>query len=299
MTPYHVPVLLQESVDALQIHPDGTYLDVTFGAGGHSKSILKRLNAKGHLYAVDQDRDALANGIEDSRFTLINANFRYFKRFLTWYNIEFVDGILADLGVSSHQFDFPERGFSYRFDAALDMRMNTESGMTAADILATYPEEKLVSILSRFGEVRNAKQLAKALVAQRNASVIKTTFSLNTLLDRMALGHKPKYFAQVYQALRMEVNDEIGALQDMLEAGAHSLRPGGRFAVITYHSIEDREVKNYFKTGNFEGKPEKDMFGNILKPFDAVGKAIITPGDEELKLNPRSSSAKLRVVQKL
>lgn len=299
MTPYHVPVLLQESVDALKIHPDGTYLDVTFGAGGHSKSILKRLNAKGHLYAVDQDRDALANGIEDSRFTLINANFRYFKRFLTWYNIEFVDGILADLGVSSHQFDFPERGFSYRFDAALDMRMNTESGMTAADILATYPEEKLVSILSRFGEVRNAKQLAKALVAQRNASVIKTTFSLNTLLDRMALGHKPKYFAQVYQALRMEVNDEIGALQDMLEAGAHSLRPGGRFAVITYHSIEDREVKNYFKTGNFEGKPEKDMFGNILKPFDAVGKAIITPGDEELKLNPRSSSAKLRVVQKL
>lgn len=299
MTPYHVPVLLQESVDALKIHPDGTYLDVTFGAGGHSKSILKRLNAKGHLYAVDQDRDALANGIEDSRFTLINANFRYFKRFLTWYNIEFVDGILADLGVSSHQFDFPERGFSYRFDAALDMRMNTESGMTAADILATYPEEKLVSILSRFGEVRNAKQLAKALVAQRNASVIKTTFSLNTLLDRMALGHKPKYFAQVYQALRMEVNDEIGALQDMLEAGAHSLRPGGRFAVITYHSIEDREVKNYFKTGNFEGKPEKDMFGNILKPFEAVGKAIITPGDEELKLNPRSSSAKLRVVQKL
>lgn len=299
MTPYHVPVLLQESVDALKIHPDGTYLDVTFGAGGHSKSILQRLSAKGHLYAVDQDRDALANRIEDQRFTLINANFRYFKRFLTWYNVEFVDGILADLGVSSHQFDFPERGFSYRFDAALDMRMNTESGLTAADILASYPEEKLISILSRYGEVRNAKQLARALVVQRNASSLKTTFSLNALLDRVALGHKPKYFAQVYQALRMEVNDEIGALQEMLASGASSLRSGGRFAVITYHSIEDREVKNYFKTGNFDGIPEKDMFGNIIKPFESVGKAIITPGAEELKSNPRSSSAKLRIVQKM
>src|SRR5690606_3836093 len=228
-----------------------------FGAGGHSKSILQKLSAKGHLYAVDQDKDAIANKLDDPRFTLINANFRYMERFLTWYDVDIVDGILADLGVSSHQFDFPERGFSYRFDAPLDMRMNVESKRTAADILADYPEEELVGILSKYGEVRNAKQLARAFVRQRSSGVIQTTFTLNALLESVAIGHRPKYFAQVYQALRMEVNDEIGALREMLMCGAKVLRSGGRFVVITYHSIEDREVKNFFKTGNFEGKPVK------------------------------------------
>jgi len=298
MSDYHIPVLLSSSVESLKIHPDGSYVDVTFGAGGHSKAILKHISAKGHLYAFDQDKDALTNRIEDEKFTLIDANFRFLTKFLKWYNVTEVDGILADLGVSSHQLDFPERGFSYRFDAPLDMRMNTEAELTAAIILKTYTEENLVNILSHYGEVRNSKQLAKAFIRQRSVTEIKTTFGLNQLLEVNAIGPKLKYFSQVYQALRMEVNDEIGALREMLNGGMKMLKKGGRFVVITYHSIEDREVKNFFKTGNFEGIAQKDDFGNIFRPFEAVDKKIIIPDDEELRINPRSRSAKLRVVQK-
>ncbi|MFZ1703045.1 MAG: 16S rRNA (cytosine(1402)-N(4))-methyltransferase RsmH [Saprospiraceae bacterium] len=298
MTAYHVPVLLKESVEALQIHPDGKYVDMTFGSGGHSKSILKTLSAKGHLFAADQDKDALRNIIDDPRFTLINANFKYVGRFLKWYNVVEVDGILADLGVSSHQFDFPERGFSYRFDAPLDMRMNVESDLTAKDVLATYPEEKLVEIFSRYGEVRNTKQLARTLVKIRKSVSIPTTFALNNVLNSVCIGPSLKYFSQVYQALRMEVNDEINVLREMLLQAAKVLKKGGRFVVITYHSIEDREVKNFFKTGNFDGVQIKDGYGHIQRPFELVGKNIITPEAEELKENPRSRSAKLRVVQK-
>jgi len=299
MTEYHVPVLLQESVEALQIHPDGTYLDVTFGAGGHSKSIINQLSAKGHLFAVDQDKDAWQNVLKDANFTLINANFRYFGRFLTWYNVAHVDGILADLGVSSHQFDFPERGFSYRFDAPLDMRMNASQGLTAADVLAGYPEEKLVAVFSSYGEVRNAKQLAKTICKTRHSVAINTTFALNQLLTSGCIGPQLKYFSQVYQALRMEVNDEIGALREMLTQGLKWLRQGGRFVVITYHSIEDREVKNFFKSGNFDGVADKDLYGNISKPFEMIGKNVLLPSPHEQKINPRSRSAKMRVVQKI
>lgn len=299
MTEYHVPVLLHESVEALQIHPDGIYVDVTFGAGGHSRSIVEKLSAKGHLYATDQDNDALSNSLNDDRFTLINANFRYLGRFLTWYGATQVDGILADLGVSSHQFDFPERGFSYRFDAPLDMRMNVESKLTAKEIVARYPEEKLVDIFSRYGEVRNARQLARELVRSRQSVQITTTFSFNQILSKVCIGQQWKYFSQVYQALRMEVNDEIGALREMLETGLKFLKKGGRFVVITYHSIEDREVKNFFKTGNFEGVQNKDMFGNIRRPFEQVGKNVVVPSDKEQAINPRSRSAKLRIVQKV
>jgi 16S rRNA (cytosine1402-N4)-methyltransferase len=299
MTDYHVPVLLKESVEALQIHPDGIYVDMTFGAGGHSRSILQKINAKGHLYAVDQDKDAFNNRLTDERFTLIQSNFRYVENFLKWYNVDKVDGILADLGVSSHQFDFPERGFSYRFDAPLDMRMNTEGNLTAKDVLATYPEERLIDIFSRYGEVRNTKQLARTIVKTRHSVTIHSTFALNNVLNSVCIGPSLKYFSQVYQALRMEVNDEIGALRDMLSRGLKVLKKGGRFVVITYHSIEDREVKNFFKTGSFDGVMIKDMYGNIMRPFEMIGKNVVVPDEKELRENPRSRSAKMRVVQKI
>ena len=242
MNPYHVSVLLSESIDFLNIRPDGIYVDLTYGAGGHSRSILNRLNAKGHLYAFDQDSDAIANAIDDGRFSLIQANFRYIRRFLRLEGIREVDGILADLGVSSHQLDEPERGFSYRFDAPLDMRMNTDSDITAATILRTYSEDKLTDILSRYGEVRNAKTLAKALVTEAGMAGIRTTTELNSILDRHAMGPRQKYFSQVYQALRMEVNDEAGALCEMLEEGYRILKPGGHFVVITFLSIDNLEL---------------------------------------------------------
>jgi 16S rRNA (cytosine1402-N4)-methyltransferase len=299
MNPYHVSVLLSESIDFLNIRPDGIYVDLTYGAGGHSRSILNRLNAKGHLYAFDQDSDAIANAIDDGRFSLIQANFRYIRRFLRLEGIREVDGILADLGVSSHQLDEPERGFSYRFDAPLDMRMNTDSDITAATILRTYSEDKLTDILSRYGEVRNAKTLAKALVTEAGMAGIRTTTELNSILDRHAMGPRQKYFSQVYQALRMEVNDEAGALCEMLEEGYRILKPGGHFVVITFHSIEDRIVKNFFKTGNPEGEVEKDDFGNIYRPFRLVNKNVVVAGSEEQRSNIRSRSAKLRAVVKL
>ncbi len=299
MSEYHVSVLLDESIKSLSIRPDGKYVDVTFGAGGHSRSILNELSAKGHLYAFDQDEDAVENIIHDTRFTLIEANFRYLKRFLRLEGISEVDGILADLGVSSHQLDFPERGFSYRFDAPLDMRMNIKSDMSAADLLRTYSEEALVEILSSYGEVRNSKSLAKAIINARKFADIKTTFDFNRVLDQNVMGLRLKYFSQVYQALRMEVNDEIDALKDMLEDGLSVLKPGGRFSVITFHSIEDRVVKNFFKSGNFDGEVEKDEFGNIQKPFSLVNKKVIMADSKEQKVNVRSRSAKLRVAEKI
>jgi 16S rRNA (cytosine1402-N4)-methyltransferase len=299
MSEYHVSVLLDESIKSLSIRPDGKYVDVTFGAGGHSRSILNELSAKGHLYAFDQDEDAVENMIHDTRFTLIEANFRYLKRFLRLEGISEVDGILADLGVSSHQLDFPERGFSYRFDAPLDMRMNIKSDMSAADLLRTYSEDALVEILSNYGEVRNSKSLAKAIINARKFADIKTTFDFNRVLDQNVMGMRLKYFSQVYQALRMEVNDEIGALKDMLQDGLAVLKPGGRFSVITFHSIEDRVVKNFFKSGNFDGEVEKDEFGNIQKPFSLVNKKVIMADSKEQKVNVRSRSAKLRVAEKI
>jgi 16S rRNA (cytosine1402-N4)-methyltransferase len=299
MNEYHVSVLLKESIENLNILPRGKYVDLTFGAGGHSRSILHNLSAKGHLYAFDQDADAVANALVDERFTLIEANFRYLRRFLRLEGVKEVDGILADLGVSSHQLDMPERGFSYRFDAPLDMRMNTQADFTAAVLLQSYSEEKLVDVLSSYGEVRNAKTLAKALVHAGKVAEIRTTFDLNRVLDQHVLGPRLKYFSQVYQALRMEVNDEIGALKDMLTEGYEVLKPGGRFVVITFHSIEDRVVKNFFKTGNFDGEMEKDEFGNISRPFVLINKKVIMAENKEQRENARSRSAKLRIAEKV
>lgn len=299
MNEYHVSVLLKESIENLDILPEGIYADVTFGAGGHSKSILNKLSAKGHLYAFDQDEDAVSNVLNDERFTLIEANFRYLKRFLRLEGVTRLDGILADLGVSSHQLDMPERGFSYRYDAPLDMRMNAVADFTAAALLQTYSEEKLVDVLSSYGEVRNAKTLAKALAHAGKVAEIRTTFDLNRVLDQHVLGPRLKYFSQVYQALRMEVNDEIGALQEMLKEGYEMLKPGGRFVVITFHSIEDRVVKNFFKSGNFEGAMDKDDFGNISRPFVLVNKKVIMADRKEQHENARSRSAKLRVAEKI
>ncbi len=299
MSDYHVSVLLEECINNLKIRPKGIYVDVTFGAGGHTRLILDKLDAKGRLFAFDQDTDALNNAPADDRFTLINANFRYMRKYLRLEGVQQVDGILADLGVSSHQLDVPDRGFSYRFDAPLDMRMNGDSEFSAFDILNTYEEGQLVNVLSKYGEVRNAKTLAKAIVDQRKRSAIRTTGDFNNILDRNLMGPRMKYLSQVYQAIRIEVNDEIGALQDMLEDGLKLLGKGGRFAVITFHSIEDRMVKNFFKTGNVDGEVVKDDFGNIYRPFTLVDKKVIVAGHEEQKQNSRSRSAKLRVAEKL
>ncbi|MBL0100561.1 MAG: 16S rRNA (cytosine(1402)-N(4))-methyltransferase RsmH [Saprospiraceae bacterium] len=298
MKEYHISVLLDESIENLNIRPDGNYVDLTFGAGGHSRSILNELNAKGRLYAFDQDADAVVNSFQDDRFTLIEANFRYLRRFLRLEGVDSVDGILADLGVSSHQLDMPERGFSYRFDAPLDMRMNTEADLTAAILVQSYDEEALVNMLSTYGEVRNSRTLAQALIQARKLSEIRTTFDLNRILDKQVIGPRMKYFSQVYQALRMEVNDELGALEQLLEDGLAILKPGGRFVVITFHSIEDRLVKNFFKTGNYEGEVDKDDFGNIFRPFTLVNKKVIMAGSQEQKSNVRSRSAKLRCAEK-
>jgi 16S rRNA (cytosine1402-N4)-methyltransferase len=296
--PYHIPVLLNESVDALAILPEGVYVDATFGAGGHSKPIVQKLNAKGHLYAFDQDDDAWANAIDHSSFTLIQSNYRWIHRFMKLYNVDQVDGILADLGISSHQIDEASRGFSFRFDAELDMRMNTSAELNARDILHQYSEEDLVGIFSDYGEVRNAKTLAKKITDTRRVRKINTTNDFNQLLSQVCMGPQQKYFAQVYQALRIEVNDEMNALIDFLNRSTSLLKPGGRFAVITYHSLEDRLVKNLFKFGNVDGKQIKDEYGNISKTYDLLFKNVIEPSPEEQKLNPRSRSAKLRVAIK-
>ncbi len=299
MSEYHVPVMLSECIAGLNLKPDGSYVDVTFGAGGHSQSILKNIDVNGHLYGFDQDDDAVANILEDVRFTFIKANFRYIKRFLRVEGVRSVDGILADLGVSSFQLDYPERGFSYRFDAELDMRMNHADELTAAIILKEYSQEDLQLLFSRFGEVRNARTLAKVIIKERGKSDIRTTFQLNEILERLRFGTKAKYFAQVYQALRMEVNQEVQVLEEMLEGGLAVLKPGGRFVVMSYHSIEDRIVKNFFKTGNAEGILSRDDFGVIDRPFKLINKRVILANDEEVKVNSRAKSAKLRIAEKI
>lgn len=299
MSDYHVPVMLTECMAGLDLKPNGKYVDVTFGAGGHSQSILDNIGDEGHLYGFDQDDDAAANKLDDPRFTFIKANFRHIKKFLRVEGVNKVDGILADLGVSSWQLDFPERGFSYRFDADLDMRMNNADELTAAIILKEYSQDDLQLLFSKFGEVRNSKTLAKEIVSQRQLAPIKTTFQLNEILEPLRFGHKAKYYAQVYQALRMEVNHEVQVLEEMLQGGLDVLAPGGRFVVMSYHSIEDRLVKNFFKSGNVDGKLIQDDFGHIDRPFKLITKKIVLASDEELARNRRAKSAKLRIAEKL
>ncbi len=295
MIPYHIPVLAKESIDALNIKPKGVYVDATFGGGGHSKLILEQLDTDSRLIGFDQDEDALANVIDDDRFTFVHHNFRFLKRFLKLHGIRKVDGILADLGVSSHQLDEAERGFSYRFDAQLDMRMNQYAGETAADLLNALTAEDLQLLFSQYGEVRNSKMLAKAIVAKRQSSSIKTIGDFLGVLDPLVRGQRKRYLAQVFQALRIAVNDEMGALDDFFQQAREVLKPGGRLVVITYHSIEDRLTKRLLKTGNIDGVVEKDFYGNITRPFKLIPKKAILPSPEEIKQNSRSRSAKLRV----
>ncbi len=296
---YHDPVLLQESIDALQIKENGIYVDATYGGGGHSKLILQKLGAKGHLYGFDQDEDVLPNVSENERFTFIHHNFKYLKRFLKLNGVVQVDGILADLGVSSYQLNQAERGFSFRFDAELDMRMNQQGDITAAKILNNYDSKELQNVFSLYGEVRNAKTLANAIVDERNKKPIKTINDFLQVLGPLIRGSRNRYLAQVFQAIRIEVNDEIGALKIFLESAKEVLKPGGRFVVIAYHSLEDRLVKNFFKTGNLEGEVIKDFYGNIERPFKIITKKAMLPTTVEIKINPRARSAKMRVAEKI
>jgi 16S rRNA (cytosine1402-N4)-methyltransferase len=296
---YHVPVLLKESVDGLDIQPDGIYVDVTFGGGGHSREILSHLGKNGHLYSFDQDADAEKNLVADDRFTFVRSNFRYISQWMRYYQVEKIDGILADLGVSSHHFDDETRGFSFRFDAPLDMRMNKRAGQTAADILNDYTEEQLADVLYLYGELKNARRIAKAIVAYRGHQRIETTAHLAEATEQlMRTEREKKDMARLYQALRIEVNHEMDALRDMLHGATELLREGGRLSVITYHSLEDRIVKNVMKAGNAEGKIEQDFYGRVSSPFRLIGK-MITPSQEEQERNPRSRSAKLRIAEKI
>ena len=295
---YHNPVLLTETVDGLNIKPDGIYVDVTFGGGGHSKEIMRRLGTNGKLFAFDQDTDALANAIDDERFQLINENFRFIKRFLRMYGVKEVDGILADLGVSSHQFDVAERGFSTRFDAALDMRMNQSGNLSAYEVINDYEEADLGRLFFEYGELKNARGLAAAIVNSRNTEPIKNTEQLKQVLSRFLPAHKSnKILAQIYQAIRIEVNQEMDALKEFLEQSLAILKPGGRLSIISYHSLEDRLVKRFMKNGMFEGEPERDFFGRFEVPFKTIGKHIV-PTEEEIEKNNRARSAKLRIAEK-
>jgi 16S rRNA (cytosine1402-N4)-methyltransferase len=299
MSDYHQPVLLKETIDSLVTKSNGIYIDVTYGGGGHSKEILKKLDANGRLIVFDQDGEAEGNIIEDERMTFVKSNFRHLYRFWKWLDIDQVDGVFADLGVSSHQFDADYRGFSYRFDAELDMRMNESMRLSARDILATYSIGELQDIFSRYGEIRNSKSLAKAIVENRNKGLyIISTKELNKILDRLKIGNYNKYFAQVYQALRMEVNDEMLALQEMLTSSLRILKPAGRLVVISYHSLEDRMVKRFVKSGNTDGTVVRDEFGKSLAQMK-VGSKIIEPSDEEQRINARSRSAKMRIGIKI
>jgi len=296
---YHNPVLLKETVDGLDIKPDGIYVDVTFGGGGHSKEILKRLGPNGKLFAFDQDKDALLNTIDDDRFTLINENFRYVRRFLRFYGTKEVDGVLADFGVSSHQFDVAERGFSTRFEADLDMRMNQDDTVSAYHVVNEYEEGQLRQVLSQYGELRQAPAMAKVIVEERKNGEIKTSEQLKTVLKRF-LNHKKenKVLAQIYQAIRIEVNQEIEALKEFLMQTPEVLVKGGRLSLISYHSLEDRLVKRFIRNGLFEGEPERDVFGNFEVPLKKVGNLIV-PTKEEIAINNRARSAKLRIAEKL
>lgn len=299
-TIYHVPVLLDQSVSGLISNPDGIYVDATFGGGGHSRAILGRLGPKGHLYSFDQDADAMANIIDDLRFTFVYSNFRYMKNFMRYYGHEKVDGILADLGVSWHHFDDSTRGFSFRFNEGLiDMRMNQKEGMSAADVLNDYPEEKLANIFYLYGELKNGRQLAQAIARRRQSMKFVTVEQLiETVTPVIGRERAKKEMAKVFQALRMEVNHEVDALREMLESSVSLLKPGGRLAVITYHSIEDRMVKNLVKSGNIEGDVQTDFYGNRLVPFSQVCKPVV-PDSREQAENPRSRSARLRIAEKL
>jgi 16S rRNA (cytosine1402-N4)-methyltransferase len=295
---YHNPVLLKESVDGLNINPDGIYVDVTFGGGGHSREILSRLGPNGKLFAFDQDLDALENALDDERFILINENFRYLKRFLRFHGVRNVDGILGDLGVSSHQFDVPERGFSTRFDAELDMRMNQNNELNANKVVNQYEELELKRIFSEYGELSNASAIAKVIIEAREIEPITNTEQLKIVLSRFLPVHKShKILAQIYQAIRIEVNQEIEVLKEFLEQSLEILKPNGRLSVISYHSLEDRLVKRYIKNGMFDGEPEKDFFGNFSVPFKSIGKLIV-PDFAEIKINNRARSAKLRIAEK-
>lgn len=296
---YHVPVLLNESIDGMNLQPGGIYVDVTFGGGGHSKEILRRADKTARLFSFDQDEDAEKNIVDDKRFTFVRSNFRYLYNFLRYHGIEQVDGILADLGVSSHHFDDSERGFSFRFDGNLDMRMNKRAGKTAADIVNTYDEERLAGIFYLYGELKNSRKLASALVKARSRKTIVTIGDFLEIVKPMfGREREKKELAKVFQALRIEVNQEMEALKEMLYAATEALRPGGRLVIITYHSLEDRMVKNMMKTGNVEGKVHQDFFGNVQTPFRMINNKVIVPSNEEINRNPRSRSAKLRIAEK-
>lgn len=297
---YHVPVMLDESVKGLNIQEGGIYVDVTFGGGGHSREILKRMDSDSELYGFDQDADAEHNIPDDPRFVFVRSNFRYLYNFMRYHGVDGeVDGLLADLGVSSHHFDDKDRGFSFRFDGALDMRMNTRAGQTAADIVNTYTEEALADVFYLYGELKVARRLASLIVRARENKKIETIGDFLELVKPFTGKDKEKKFlAQVFQALRIEVNDEMRALKEMLQQTLQVLKPGGRLVVITYHSLEDRLVKNFLKTGNFEGKSEQDFFGNVQTPFRMVNNKVIVPSNEEIERNPRSRSAKLRIAEK-
>lgn len=301
---YHASVLLHESIDYLGITPGGSYVDATFGGGGHTRLILEKLGGKGHLYAFDQDVDAEQNAAEfsdDPAFMFVHSNFRFLKRQLRAEGLRAgsVQGILADLGVSSYQLDTAERGFSYRFQADLDMRMNRQEGATAADVLNTYNAEELQRVFSELGEVRNSRTLAQAIIRSREQRPFKTTGDLTELCANNTMGERMRYLSQVFQALRMEVNDELGALHDFLKDASEMLAPGGRLAIITFHSLEDRMVKNFMKTGNIEGDLQKDFYGNITRPWELLTKKPLEPSEEELKINNRARSSKLRVARKM
>lgn len=296
---YHNPVLLHETVDGLNIKPNGVYVDVTFGGGGHSKEILNRLGPHGKLFAFDQDEDALRNAIQDDRFTLINENFRYIKRFLRFHGIKKVDGILGDFGVSSHQFDEAERGFSTRFDAALDMRMNQKDALSAYEVVNDYEEKDLKRVFVEFGELKNGGAMANVIVNYRKDKAIKNTEQLKQVLSKFLPAHKSnKILAQIYQAIRIEVNQEIEVLKEFLEQTEELLESGGRLSLISYHSLEDRLVKRFMRNGMFEGEPERDFFGNFKVPFQTIGKLIV-PSEEEVVRNNRARSAKLRIAEKI
>ena len=296
---YHVPVLLRESVDGLVIKPDGVYIDTTFGGGGHSREILSRLGKKGHLFSFDQDADAEKNSMEDERFTFVRSNFRYIKNWMRYFGIGQIDGLLADLGVSSHHFDDETRGFSFRYEAPLDMRMNKRAGKTAADILNEAEESQLADILYIYGELKQARRIASAIVKGRATRRIETTSDLLQLTESLfPREHEKKEMAKLFQALRIEVNHEMDALREMLNGARDLLRPGGRLSVITYHSLEDRMVKNFIKAGNAEGKVSQDFFGRTEAPFRSVNNKVVIPSDDEQARNPRSRSAKLRIGER-
>ena len=297
---YHIPVLLNESIDGLDIHPGGVYVDVTFGGGGHSREILRRLNGTGHLYSFDQDPDAEQNiGEAPGNFTFVRSNFRYISNWMKYYGVDHIDGILADLGVSSHHFDDETRGFSFRFDAPLDMRMNKRAGMTAADIVNNYEEERLADIFYLYGELKSSRKIAAALVKARQQKPIATTQDFLQATEVFFKREREKKdMAKLFQALRITVNHEMDALREMLSSATDLLSEGGRLSVITYHSLEDRIVKNFIKTGNAEGKRNEDFYGRVSTPYKAVNNKVIVPTDEEQERNPRSRSAKLRIAVK-